>query len=309
MKIVFLNNDETLDVRDFTFREEGAEPSDWFYFKPINALMLAENDRQSSILLPAGIFERRNSPMTDNAGEMAVVNHYPDLRTVPDVIMEEIQHSPDSDVPCYKEIRQKNEIQLTVADSAVHGMNVVLKYFLTSGNPPNIRIGIDDDVMRIRPVTKQGLITLPIMSSGKHQLLVESASLEDKFFLRVDPAVQMDARACIGRSVYQLDGNGKLTVPFRKPDWESCGVNIALYTEQIDSSIAIQVEMDNFEGMVPGRSAKHLTIPKRKFVVTDCGDSGSVFLTSGDNLARTKTLYFPVHDDLPPGGIPVNVDN
>jgi hypothetical protein len=301
VKVVYLNDDTTTDIRDFRFREEGATPDDWFYFKPVNASVLKENARHSAIMLPAGILERSISPVIETAGKVTV-SHYPDLRADPDVIMEEIQHSPASDVPCYKEIEQRRDIQLTVVDSAEYGMNCVLKYFLTGNAPPLIRIGVDeDDTLHIRPVTKQGYITLPIMTRGNHRLHIESVSPQDRFFLRVDPAVQMDARACIGRSVYQLDGNAELTVPFRKPEWNSCGMNIILYTEQADSPFAVNVEMEHFDGMVPGRSAKQLTVRKRKYVVNDCGTVGSVFLSSGDNLSRTKTLYFPIHDDMPPG--------
>ncbi|MBN1356756.1 hypothetical protein JXA40_10890 [bacterium] len=308
--VVYTGDDSEDHSGAFRFIEKETNPSEWHYFRPHNAEQLVQDSRRYSVMLPGGILERRMEQGETQPGAVARTC-FPVDPAGTGRVMEAVRSEISTGTSCYREIEPGTDGEFEIGGPAMGGMNLEIRYFLFRPENPMIRVQVDGETgLNFRPLTVNGTFTLPLVTRGIHRIQIDSSSRDDRFYLKMVPGLKMNGSDQAYRTVFRLDGKENLFVPIVKPEWSACGMNIMVYAEEgIALPLSIDIKAENLRRIPDGRSSKHLTSSCRRYVITEPDGFSPVFLTGEMQLDRITSLYFPLHDDIPPGEYALTVSS
>jgi len=311
MELINLDNNK-IDTgpSGFLFCPLEAVSDEWFYFRPVNTEKLAQTDRQIAVRLPVGIVERQPREKHLELSRKSAKSLYPDELYNKDIIVETVINTHNQN-EYYKEIHTGTVETFEMDLKGGFESNLRFRYFISRTRSSMIEVLIDGKTAaEFRPLTFKGFFEVPVFESGSHELKIRSSSDDDRFYIRISPGIQMQGNCYKHRSVFKLAQHSTLNLDLPKTGWESCGVNIMVYSESnLTDSIAVDVKVLDLDSVAAGHPSRLITTGHRHYISSDIGISQSLYLSDGTELTEPSRLFFPLYDDVPPGNYKLQISS
>jgi hypothetical protein len=277
---------------------------EWFYFKPENANQLADTGRTRVVVLPIGIQESNGTKKTETLPDVETLHPNGDLESRIIYDQADPQSVVPADYPLVSILEPGNDYALSIDSKISPYQTYTVKYLLSGLRPSSIKVFVDGKTLiSLKPASVRGVMQLPPFASGKHRLKIESGDTGDRFYFSVIEGIVMDLPLYHLRTVYRLDARNDITIEFSKKTWAAEGLNMVFYRSPEETEpLSLEMEALNLPEIEVSKVFRGLTVPIRKYLTSAAPAlTGSVLLENNKRFATPQRIFFPLHDDVPPG--------
>ncbi len=282
----------------------------WFYFRPLNASDLRDNGQSDPVRIPWCVHEPDTATETRGAARQAETifasgNHGKTS------ILEQFQDTEASRDPTgqYMQIQPSKPLHIRTSGTG----DLQFRFNLDPSRRPDLTVRIDGNITRkFKPMRHSGGFLIPNVPPGPHRIRIESQSLRDRFYLKLQSWIQGAGVKYKQRTVYQLNPGSSISVDIYKNTADT-GLNIIPYALAPENTGLLSVSLPAPRTRSAGQLFHAVTRTEKQFLpaVIDSEDipltmetaekPTPVILSGGTKLHRMTRVFFPLHDDIPPG--------
>ena len=296
----------TTHIPDVRFQSSLLDNPD-YYFRPVNADVLAREDRKIWINLPQNLLEATNS-LFGSGQQLVAESCYPVSGSHPEWVFEPADDR-ETDGNCYIRFASGEPRTVRVNDTAAYA-RAGFQYRLQPVENPIITVMENDRVItRFRPVTFEGYFEISPLKIGNHVIRIVTPGCSDQIFMKRPANVSCDSGYYVARQTFRLAQGESLTMSIDKTSWQSTGLNILAYRDPDCSDPVVLTVANSMVDRPINHPISALTRSLIRFTGESQTQAAPVITGSGQRLTTPERFFYQIHDDQAPARYSVTIES